>query len=423
MDQSVEAGRPGRFDFWKFWLGQSISVLGSTFTQFALPLLVYTRTESAVNLGLSSAAGFLPYPLFGLLLGALADRVDRKRMMVLTDVGRALIVLSLPLLATLGELPLWWIYIVNFISSTLSIAFHAAEFAVLPGLVPQDDLLKANSRITATHSVAFILGPLLAGLLIRYIPIETLLTVDALSFIVSGLSILLIRRSFNQERRERKSLRQDIGEGLRYVIGHPVLRSIALMLSLLNLVGTTVFAQSVLFAKERLGAADSQLGLLYASGSAGVIVLSLAGGQLRKRWSFGTLALGSMLLEGLMAIALAFVTSLWAALPIWALFTGAVMLFNVNLNSLRQAIVPNHLLGRVVTTGRLLATSATPVGTLLGGWVIERTQNVALVYGVIGAIIVVTTVAFSFSALGRSEHYLAEERGARSGRGAGGSSP
>src|SRR5215470_1210002 len=101
-------------DFWKYWTGQTISNLGSSITLFALPLLVYKLTGSALNLGIATAATFLPYLLFGLVLGAWTDRVDRKRMMIGTDIARALIIASIPLLAALGLLSIWWIYLVAF---------------------------------------------------------------------------------------------------------------------------------------------------------------------------------------------------------------------------------------------------------------------------------------------------------------------
>src|SRR6266478_852720 len=107
-------------DFWKYWTGQTISNLGSSITLFALPLLVYKITGSALNLGITTAAEFLPYLLFGLILGAWVDRVDRKRMMIGTDIGRALIVASIPLLAAFGLLSVWWIYLVSFVHATLT---------------------------------------------------------------------------------------------------------------------------------------------------------------------------------------------------------------------------------------------------------------------------------------------------------------
>lgn len=122
-------------DFWKFWTGQTLSNLGSSVTPFILPLLIFRLTGSALDLSLATAASFLPYPLFGLVIGAWVDRVDRKRLMIATDLGRALIIASVPVLAATGTLPIWWLYLVGFLNSTLTICFNSAEFAAIPSLV------------------------------------------------------------------------------------------------------------------------------------------------------------------------------------------------------------------------------------------------------------------------------------------------
>src|SRR2546428_3708431 len=180
-------------DFWKYWTGQTISNLGSSITLFALPLLVYKLSGSALDLGIASAATFLPYLLFGLILGAWTDRVNRKRMMIGTDIGRALIVVSIPLLFALGLLTVWWIYIVAFLHATLKICFDAGEFAAIPSLVNQDDLVTANGRIQASYSGASIVGPLLAGVLVIRVPLPVLMLIDGFSFLVSAFSLALIR--------------------------------------------------------------------------------------------------------------------------------------------------------------------------------------------------------------------------------------
>jgi MFS family permease len=400
-------------DFWKFWVGQAISNLGSSFTLFALPLLVYQLTGSALNLGLMTAVEFLPYVLFGLVLGAWADRVDRKHMMILTDVARAAIIASIPLLAGLDLLLVWWIYAVGFISSTLKICFDAGEFAAVPSLVGKDGLIKANGRIQASYSAAFFLGPLLAGALLVLMPVQTILLFDALSFLASALALALVTGSFNVEGADKKTLatlREDVVEGLRYVLSHPVLRNISIMMALINFLAATTHSQLVLFAKERLGASDSQVGLLYSAGALGVAVLSLAADPVRKRLSFSKAALGALMLYGLLIFGLAFVTFYWIAVPVWALALGFGIFFNINTSSLRQAIVPNRMLGRVQSIAAVLAWSAIPLGAFLGGLAIEETQNVALVYGMIGVLVFLVAFAFSFTALGRAERYLEQEK-------------
>jgi MFS family permease len=397
-------------EFWKFWVGQTISNLGTSFTLFALPLLVFKLTGSALNLAITTAASFLPYLLFGLVIGAWVDRVDRKRLMIGTDIARAAVIASIPLLASVDRLTVEWIYLVSFLSTTLSICFNSAEFAAIPSLVPRDGgeaIVTANGRIQASYSAAAVVGPLLAGALVAFISVPLLLLVDAASFLVSAVSLGIIRISFNvAEARAKTSIRQDVVEGLRYVLGHPVLRNISAMMALVNLVGTTAFAQLVLFGKDRLHATDSEIGILFAADSLGVVVLSLAAGPLRRRWRFSTVALGALMLSGLLTVVFAAVPFYWLAVPLWGVISGLGILFNINTGSLRQAIVPNHLLGRVISVAMVLAWSANPIGAVLGGLAIEWTHDVALIYAVVGVLTILIPFGFSFTALGHAERYI-----------------
>jgi MFS family permease len=402
-------------DFAKFWLGQTVSNLGSSVTLFALPLLVFKLTGSPLNLGVTMATSFVPYLLFGLVIGAWVDRVDRKRLMIATDVARALLISVIPLLADAGELAIGWIYAVAFLQSTLTIAFDSAEFAAIPSLVAsKDDLVTANGRIQASYSTAQVAGPLLAGLLIAVVAIQQVFWLDALSFLLSAGSLALVRRRFNADRAgegadappRRRAIFRDVVEGLRYVLSHPVLRSISAMMAIVNLVSSTVFAELVLFAKVRLAATDTEVGILYSAGSVGVVALSLAAGRLRRRLPFSKVALGALVLDGVMILALSLTRWYWLALPLWALSSGLGILFNINTGSLRQQIVPNELLGRVISIAGVLAWSAIPLGTLLGGYAIERSGSVALVYGVIGGLVVVVALLFSLSPIGHAERYL-----------------
>lgn len=397
-----------RGDFWKFWLGETVSSFGTSITQFAVPLLVFKLTGSAALLGGAFAMFGLPHLLFGLVIGAWTDRVDRKRLMVAVDVLSALTVASIPLAAAAGLLSVPWIYAALFVSSTLSIFFEAAQFAAIPSLVDRGDLVSANGRIQASFAAATVLGPLAAGAVLVAIPVEDLLYVDAATFVVSAMTLSLVRRPFNAPGgRVRPALRADIVEGLRYVLRHPVLRNISAMMLIMNFIGTTIFAQLVLFAKVRFDAADSEIGVLFAAGGAGVILCSLAAGPLRARFSFGSVALGALMLSGLLTVALAVAPSLAVAVPIWALSSGLGILFNINTGSLRQAIVPNHMLGRIISVAMVLAWSMNPLGALIGGIVVERTQNVELVYATIGVLIFVVALFFRVaSPLRHAERYL-----------------
>ena len=402
-------------DFWKFWAGQTISNLGSAFTQWAVPLLVFKLTHSPVSLGIATAATFLPYLLFGLPLGAWMDRVDRKRAMIALDSLNALVIVSVPLVATFWDLSVWWIYGVTFIQSTVFIAFSAGEFAAIPSLVATDDLVTANGRIQATYSAAQVAGPLLAGLLVAFMPIQWVMAFDATSFAVSALTLSLIRTSFNAgeqpEANERPSILGDVKEGLRYVLAHPVLRNISLMMALINFVGATTYTQLVLFARDRLDVGPTGVGVLFAAGSAGVVVTGLLAGRLRKRFSFTALAMTSLMLMGALEIVFAGMTRFAPALLLWAGSSGLGILFNINTGSLRQAIVPNYMLSRIMSIASVLAWSAIPAGALIGGWVVKATGNVALVYGVIGILNICIAAFFRFfTALGDAQRYVDERQ-------------
>src|SRR5689334_2450776 len=402
-------------DFVKFWVGQTISNLGSSFTQWAVPLLVFQLTHSAVNLGISMAATFLPYLFFGLPLGAWMDRVDRRRAMIVLDSINALVILSIPLVAQFGHLNVWLIYAVTFIQSTVFIAFSAGEFAAIPSLVSTDDLVTANGRIQATFSAAQVAGPLLAGLLISFMSIQWVMALDSASFAVSAFSLALIHGSFNvqgdDDGKEATTIFADIREGLSYVIGHPVLRNISLMMALINFVGATTFTQLVLFANVRLDVGARGVGALFAAGSAGVVVTGLLAGRLRKRFSFTTVAMTSLMVMGALEVVFAGMRWFWIALPLWAALSGLGILFNINTGSLRQAIVPNHMLGRILSIASVLAWSAIPAGALVGGLIVKATDNVALVYGIIGILNICIAAFFRFfTALGDAERYVEERR-------------
>lgn len=401
-----------RSDFWKFWTGQTISTLGSSFTSFALPLLIFKLTGSSLNLALAVTATVLPYLLFGLVIGAWVDRVNRKRLMVVMDLARALVIASMPLASVQGLLSVWWIYTVAFLTSALTICFDAANFAAVPRLVRQEDLVMANGRLQAGYSTAKVGGPLLGGLLIIVVPLPMLLLIDAVSFLVSAGFLVLISTSFNTTPDGMKattSLRQSIVEGLRYVLKHPILSWITLLLLLVNFILPTSSAQLVLFARQWFAASDTQIGLLYAGGSLGTVVFSLAAGRFRKRWSLGTIALGAILMEGVFTAMTSVTHWYWVLLLFWALRGGADVLFTITSYSLAQLAVPNQLLGRVITVTRVLTWSTASLGALLGGLAIERTNDVALVYAVIGLLVFGIALTFFLTPLRQTERYLPKD--------------
>jgi MFS family permease len=239
--------------------------------------------------------------------------------------------------------------------------------------------------------------------------VPALSVVDSISYVVSAGALASIKVGFNTaDPKARRSTRilADIGEGIRYVVAHPVLRNVSLLMMLFNFVNITIYAQSVLYVKERLHATNFELGLFFAVGSVGSVLFSLSAGWLRKRFSFSKVVIGCLSLGGLFTVIFAAIPSFWLALPVILVRDGLLSLLNINTFSLRQAIVPNHMLGRVLSVAGVLAFSAMPLGSLAGGYLIERTQNVAFVFGLIGVLMFVIPLLFAFTALGRADQYL-----------------
>ena len=287
--------------FWLLWTGQTISALGSAFTLFALPLLVYKLTGSPLTLGISTAVEVLPYFLFGLLIGAWVDRLPRKPLLLVSTILQAGTLAVIPGLFLLGALSVWWLYGLAFVSTILKQGSETCQIALLPGLVESDRLTTANGQLQAGVSTAQLVGPVLAGALVLLVPLPLLLLVDAASFVLAGGLFAGLRVRFPQAAvSTRQTLRQAMRGGLRYVWRDPVLRSISLLTPLVNGLSIVVVSQLVLFARVQYHASPSAMSLLYAATSGGYLLFSLLAGPLRRHCPFSLTTLGALALMGVL---------------------------------------------------------------------------------------------------------------------------
>lgn len=226
-------------DFLRFWAAQTISLFGSEITYLALPLLAaLTLGASPAEMGILTAAGTLPYLAFGLVAGVWVDRLRRRSLMVAADVGRGLLLLSVPLAAWLGLLRVELLYAVAFFAGTLSLLFAAADSAYLPSLVRRDQLVEANGKLALSTALTEGAGPGLASLLVQALTAPVAILLDALSF---GMSAALLSRIQTQESGSprqtevRRGVWREVGTGLRFVMGEPLLRSTTALSALLQL--------------------------------------------------------------------------------------------------------------------------------------------------------------------------------------------
>jgi MFS family permease len=401
--------QPLNKEFFTFWVGQAISDLGTSFTQFALPLLVFKLTDSPINLGLTTSFVFLPYLLFGLIIGAWVDRSDRKRLMVYTNLLRGIIIGSIPLLASINLLSVVWLYIVAFTSSTLGIFFGAARPAVIPSLVGKDKalIIKANSRIMATYSLASVVGPILAGLVIANAPFETAFLVDSASFFISALSLFIIKTAFNSKNsitaKAKNGLWGEIVEGLSYLWYQPILRYITLLATGVSFFFTLATAQVVLLAKQHYQASDEQVSLFYTAAGIGAFIFSLLVGRFPRKWSAGRTAIITMLVSGALTATMGVNQWFIIGLGLYALGSGCGVIFNIQVSSLIQLDVPNELLGRVTNTSKVLAWAITPLGALIGGLLAEILNDAGTLYLLSGLCFLVFTSLFFITPLYHSK--------------------
>jgi MFS family permease len=408
---AVPARRAG--DFWLYWAGQTISLIGSALTSFALPLLVFKLSGSALDLGLSTAAAWLPYVVFGLPIGTWVDRINRKGLMISMDIVRAALLAVVPTLALVGHLPLWWIYVVLFFNATLGIGFNAAGYAAIASLAKSKGLVRANGYIQTSAWLALVIGPLLATFLLTRISLQGVLWVDAASFLVSAAMLVLVRTSFNRasprtetETETRSAFGRDLVEGLHYVLSHPLLRALGLIALLANLALGTIVAQLVLVAKDVFAASDAQVAGFATALGIGGAVASLLAGPLKRIFPYGVLLLGSLLLFGVLTIVLVLTHSYWAGVVLWGCMFGMIGFFDVAFPAIIQAVTPDAVLGRVTTVLEMLAVLSVPLSAVLGGWIIDRVGNVSLVFGILGGFVALVALVFMLSPLAHVERYL-----------------
>jgi MFS family permease len=364
-------------DFMRLWAGQTVSVFGSQVTELALPLTaVLTLNATALQMGLLSAAGMAPWIAFALLVGVWVDRRLRRRWILVTaDLGRAVILLSVPVAAAFDVLSLGQLFAVAFAAGCLTLAFNVAWGSYLNVLVPREQLIDGNSKLMGSYATAQIAGPSIAGVLVQAITAPFAILVDAASFLVSAFALRSIRSPEPERRLERgRSLRHDLGSGLRYVRDDPLQRAIAGSAATLNFFGAAILAVIVLYAVRELHLSSGLIGLAFAAGAVGALLGTQLAPRLSRRFGAGrTILLATIGFPPALAIVpLASPGQpAWLAVTILAVAEAvggvAVMLFDVNTAALRQALTPEHLYGRTAGAMSFLTQSAKPLGSLFGG--------------------------------------------------------
>lgn len=361
-------------DFLKLWGGQTISALGSHITGGGLPLLaVITLKATSTQMGILSAVSGVPVLLFSLLAGVWVDRLRRRPILIAADIGRALLLATIPLVAMLGWLTIWQIYIVIALNGILTVVFNTAYRAYLPTLVEPDQIVEGNARLAVSESAAEVVGPGLTGLLVQTITAPMAILLDSLSFVVSVISLSAIHKPepAAASLENRQTLLQEAREGLSMLLQQPVLRTLTAVDATHSFFGNFIGVLYALYAIRVLHISPFWMGVTIGIGGASSLVGALLAERAAQRLGLGRTLLGTVWIEKLFNLAI----PLAASFPPFGLVLlilsqmGDILgtIYAINAISLRQAITPSRLLGRVSASMELITAGVGPLGALLGG--------------------------------------------------------
>ena len=358
-----------------FWSARTISFAGTGITMVVLPVLVYGMTGSPAWVASLALIEFVPYLGFGLLAGAVADRVNRKKIMVGCDVTAAFLLAAVPAAAAFHLLGMAQVLIVGLGIATAYVWFDAANFGTLPVLVDRAELPVAASLIGSSGQVAFLCAPTIGAALLTVMRPPYALGFDAASYLVSALLLMSIRRPFRRPQHEpgRLRIRADIGEGLRFLWRQPVIRTMTFSVFCVCLSWGGTFGLLVVYANRalHLTRVDVRLGLLYSAGELGGLLATIAVPVLIKRLPIGPLTAAFLAVN---ATALAFLAVApsygWALLAFFLDELTYLIVLTTGI-TLRQMLTPDPLQARVNTAGRMIAGAGLPLGAALGGFLAE----------------------------------------------------
>ena len=361
-------------DFMRLWVGQTVSETGTQVSQLAVPTVAILLLHATpFQVGLLTALEFLPFPVLGLIVGVYADRLRRRPLMIASDLGRMLALATIPVAFGLGLLRIEQLYLVGLVVGVFNVFFEVSYQSYLPALINRAELVEGNSKLEVSRSTAQLAGPAIAGVAIQVVGAARAVSIDAASFLVSALSLWLIKKPEPEPNPGNATAKtgfwHEMWEGIQVVIGNPTLWKIAGCTATWNLGSNMAFAVELIFLYRYLHLSPAVVGVVFAVGAVGSLLGAIASGPVVARLGVGLTLLLSVLSGGLlMATVLAAYTN--AAVFLSVLFFVEFLLgapYNITQVSLRQAITPDRVQGRMNATMRTIVWGTIPIGSLVGG--------------------------------------------------------
>ncbi|BCW68412.1 MFS transporter [Arthrobacter sp. NicSoilB4] len=381
-----QSGAPLGASYWKLWTSSGLSNLADGVFKIALPLLAIQFTQSPTLIAGLSVAATLPWLLFALTAGALADRLDRRKLMLWANLGRAMLpaLLVAGILLDLGSI--WALYVVALMVGVAETLYDTSAQSILPQMVHRDQLSRANGRLYAVELTANqFVGPPLGGLLVALGVVAGFAAPAALWLAAVG-ALFLVPGTFRTEREVKTTLRFDIGEGLRFLWNQKILRTLAVMTGVFNFASNAAFAVFVLFAvgpASEMKLSEVGFGLLLTTSALGAFIGSFLAERVEARLgrskSLALTICGGALFVGAPALT----NNPYVLGPLFFVGGLLIVLWNVITVSLRQRIAPNRLLGRVNSAYRLLAWGTMPLGAAAGG-LLAQWLGLQVMFGIMG---------------------------------------
>jgi MFS family permease len=378
-------------DFLRLWAAQTISQFGSQVSLIALPLVaIVALNASALEVALLGAVEMLPFLLIALPAGVWVDRLPRRPILVIGDLGRAVALASIPAAWAADTLTIWQLYVVGFVVGVFTVFFDVAYQSYLPSLVERGQLVEGNAKLEVSRSAAQLAGPGAGGVLVGSLGGPYAILVDTLSFVWSGLLVGRIRRyEAPHVPQEQPNMRRELMEGLRYLFGDPRWRAIAIYVASANFFSSLMFSIFLVYVVRELDFSAELIGLTLALGNIGWLVAAVIARRVSGRFGVGrTLVVAGAL--GGMPLLLIPIAPRDAAVPFFVaaliiVSLGAV-LFNVTGISLQQALTPTRMLGRMNASRRWVVWGTIPLGSATGGVLAETIGlRPTLFVGAIGA--------------------------------------
>jgi MFS family permease len=361
-------------DFVRLWSAETVSQFGTQFTLLALPLVAIDVLHvSAFEVAALTTVEFLPFLLVSLPAGVWVDRLRRRPILVVGDLSRALLLVSVPVAYWTGHLSMAQLYVVGFLVGIATVFFDVAYQSYLPSLVERQQLIDGNAKLEISRAAAQLGGPGLAGIVIDFLRAPAALAFDAVSYVGSALFIFGIRKAESSVRTDapRRRMREELREGLRYVLTHPFLKNIAACTALFNFWGNIGFAVLLVFARRELHLSPLAIGLAFTLSNVGPLLAAFNADRISTRFGVGRTIIGASIIGAPTFLVIPFAPEGNAALAVLipAFIIGGLsnVIYNVTQVSLRQAITPERLQGRMNSVMRFIVWGTIPLGSIIGG--------------------------------------------------------